>query len=506
MPLKSLTGWHEAAKPADVKRFCITLIIAAALGSCGQNSDTGPIDIGIIGGPQSLFQQGVRLSPAAQHVRAASFEGLVGLDPSGQIVPGIAERWIVTDDGRSYIFRLRNADWPDGEPISSNEVAAMLRDIIARLEGTSLGLDLAKITEIRAMTGRVVELRLSSPMPDFLRLLAQPELGFVKDGSGAGPMQMSREEGASVVELDALPPEARGLPALEDWEESARRLRVRAMPAEQGVEAFVNGEIDLLMNGRLSTFPLAQLGPLSRGAVQVDPTLGIYGLAFRTDAGLLGSAARREALSMALDRDSLIQPFGLGGWQSATWIVPPDMFSEPLIPPNRWASLSLDERRAIAARRITAWKAESGGEAVVRIGLPEGPGSELLFEQLAANWRRIGVESIKVRPGAGADIELRDRIARYSSPRWYLNQFNCGLEIGLCSPQADAIVDDALQLTDPLAKDRAFAQALEAMTADEVFIPLGAPVRWSLVRGALGSYVPNQWGLHPLFPISQPVR
>ncbi len=506
MPLKTLTGWQQAAKSAGVNRFCTTLIIAAALGSCGQNSDTGPIDIAIIGDPQSLFQQGVRLSPAAQHVRAASFEGLVGLDPSGQIVPGVAERWIVTDDGRSYIFRLRNGDWPDGEPIASNEVAAMLRDIIARLEGTSLGLDLAKITEIRAMTGRVVELRLSSPMPDFLRLLAQPELGFVKDGFGAGPMELSREGDSQVVELNAFPPEARGLPALEDWEEGARRLRVRALAAEQGVEAFVNGEIDLLMNGRLSTFPLAQLGPLSRGAVQVDPALGIYGLAFRTDAGLLGSAARREALSMSIDRDSLIQPFGLSGWQPTTSIVPPEMFAEPAIPAARWASLSLDERRAIAARRITAWKAERGGEAVVRIGLPDGPGSDLLFEQLAANWRRIGVESIRVRPGAGADIELRDRLARYSSPRWYLNQFNCGLEIGLCSPQADAIVEGAMNVTDPVAKERAFADALQAMTSDEVFIPLGAPVRWSLVRGALRSYVPNQWGLHPLFPISQPVR
>lgn len=489
-----------------MKRIWLSLAFVAALGSCGPSSESGPIDIAIIGETQSLFQQGVRLSPAAQHVRGASFEGLVGLDPSGQIVPGIAERWIVTDDGRSYIFRLRNSDWPDGEPITSNEVAAMLRDTLARLEGTSLGLDLAKITEIRAMTGRVVELRLSSPMPDFLRLLAQPELGFVKDGSGAGPMAMSREQDSPGVRLDAYPPEARGLPAREDWEEDARSLRVRAMPAERGVEAFVQGEIDLLMNGRLSTFPLAQLGPLSRGAVQVDPTLGIYGLAFRTDTGLFGNADRREALSMALDRESLIVPFGLSGWQPTTWVVPPAMFTEPPVPSTRWASLSLDERRAIAARRVTAWKAQTGGRAVVRVGLPEGPGSDVLFQQLAADWRRIGVESILVAPGAGADVELRDRIARYSSPRWYLNQFNCGLEIGLCSPSADAIVAQALRLTDPVAKEQAFAEALQAMTADEIFIPLGAPVRWSLVRGALRSYVPNQWGLHPLFPLSQPAE
>jgi hypothetical protein len=40
--------------------------------------------------------------------------------------------------------------------------------------------------------------------------------------------------------------------------------------------------------------------------------------------------------------------------------------------------------------------------------------------------------------------------------------------------------------------------------ADEVFVPLGVPVRWSLVRGSIDNYLANPWGLHPLFPLSQP--
>ena len=53
-------------------------------------------------------------------------------------------------------------------------------------------------------------------------------------------------------------------------------------------------------------------------------------------------------------------------------------------------------------------------------------------------------------------------------------------------------------------KERLFAEAQSAMIADEIFIPLGAPIRWSLVRGAVTGYAPNQWGMHPLFPLSQP--
>ncbi|QUL37503.1 ABC transporter substrate-binding protein [Erythrobacter sp. JK5] len=485
-------------------RFCLPALAAVFVAACGPSGDNGPVEVAIVGQPENLFETGVRLSPAAQHIRGATVEGLVALDPAGQIVPAIAERWIVTDDGLSYIFRLRASDWPDGQPITAVDIRDLLRAQIARLEGTSLGLDIAKVTDIRAMAGRVVELRLSSPMPEFLRLLAQPELGLVRSGAGSGPMVLAREGESAVARLIAIPPEERGLPAREDWQELARPLTVRAMPTEMAVEAFSNGDIDLLMNGRLSGFPLAELGPLSRGAVQVDPALGLFGLVFRSEDGVLADRGRREALSLAIDRSALIEPFGLGGWQPTSWVVPPELFDLVPVRQDRWSEQSLAARRSVAAQRIAQWRAAQGRPAEIRVALPPGPGSDLLFRQLARDWATIGVTAIRVAPDEGPDLELRDRLARYSSPRWYLNQFNCELEIGLCSPTADALVARSLGIRDPLAKQQTLAEAHAALIADEVFIPLGAPVRWSLVRGAIDAYVPNQWGLHPLFPLSQP--
>ena len=96
-------------------RLLFSILLAALLAGCGGREDDGIVDVAFISGGEELVVDGLRLSFAQQHVRGATSEGLVALDADGAVVPAIAERWIVADDGASYIFRLRNSDWPDGE-------------------------------------------------------------------------------------------------------------------------------------------------------------------------------------------------------------------------------------------------------------------------------------------------------------------------------------------------------------------------------------------------------
>lgn len=485
-------------------RFCWPILAAALLAACGPSGPHGPVEVAVIGSSESLFQQGVRLSTAAQHLRAATHEGLVALDATGQAVPALAERWIVTDDGLSYIFKLRDSAWPDGEAITAREVQRLLRADLAGLRGTSLGLDLTKIVEIRAMAGRVIEIRLSSPIPDLLHLLAQPELGLSRKGAGTGPMRMEQEAQGIIARLVALPPESRGLPAREDWQAAAREIRLRALPGARAVAAFSSGEVDVVLGGTVTHLPLADTGPLSRGTVRLDAALGVFGLIARNEKGVLATPELREALAMAIDRAALVQPFNIGGWEPSTWIVPRTIGWSAGPRAERWSDFSLDQRRAIAGRRIAAWKAANGGEANVRIGLPVGPGSDLLFQRIAADLRTIGVTAQQVPQGQRADLELVDRLARFLGPRWYLNQFNCGLDLGLCSQEADELVAQAVIAQDQAVEQQLLAEAQRRLIERQAFIPLGAPIRWSLVRGSIAGFAENPWGLHPLFPLSEP--
>lgn len=482
-------------------RFCLALLMTIGVLGCSAANDDGVVDVAFIGEDDSLFESGLRLSPGAQHIRAATAEGLVRLDAAGRATPALAERWIVADDGASYIFKLRDSDWPDGSPITGESVRDALQRNIRALQGTSLGLDLAAIRDIRAMTGRVVEIRLTSPMPDFLQLLAQPELGLLHDGEGTGPMTLLRD--GSVGTLSVVAPERRGLPQQEDWEEEFTPVSVSGMGAKQANEAFARNEVEVVLNGQIATLPVANTGALARGTVRLEAAIGIFGLQLADNEGFLASAANREALALAIDRPALLEPFNIGGWTPTTRIVAPDLPADSGLVGERWPDLTFAQRQAVARQRVNAWKRSEGSDSLpITIALPAGPGSDRIFRRLAEMYGEIGVNLRRVGEDEPAQLQLRDRTARYGAARWFLNQFHCTLTRGLCSPEADALVAQSLGASDPEESAALLAEAERELAAANYFIPFGAPIRWSLVRADVDGFQENAWAIHPLFPLA----
>lgn len=485
-----------------MRRSAFALALSGlVLAGCSSRANEGAVTVAVIGQQGDPFEAGTRLSYAGQLVREATAEGLVAMDGQGEVVPAIAERWIVTDDGKSYFFRIRGSDWPDGERLNAATVRDALNRVIRAYDGTTLGLDLAVIAEIRVMAERVIEVRLKSPMPEFLQLLSQPELGLRRANAGTGPMvRLESEDGT--LRLQPRPPQERGMPQRRDWDGNVLDVVVRGIPAKQAVSAFKRGEAELVLGGSLTNLPLADVGPLSAGTLRLDSGLGLFGIAFRHREGLLETAARREALSMAIDRARLIEPFNVAGWVPATRIVAPGLAGAGTARAERWPGMTLEQRRAEASRRLAAWGSATGKAQVLTIAMPDGPGSALLLGRLKEDFAAVGVRLENARDGDPADLILIDRLARYADARWFLGQFNCDVSRPLCSPDADVLVDQSLVAASPQDAAALLAAAENAMTGAEVFIPLGAPIRWSLVRGGVGGFALNRWGRHPLFPLA----
>lgn len=472
----------------------------AILGGCG-SADDATVGVAVIGESEVLTGDGIRLSNAGQLVRSATREGLVALGRDGEVVPAIAERWIVTDDGLSYIFRLRNSEWPDGSPLSAADVRDRLKQNLARLRDTSLGLDLAPVAEIRAMTGRVVEIRLSGPMPGLLQVLAQPEMGLERNGRGAGPMQIEPTEQGII--LQPVPPGSRGLPEPDDWRDAFRAVAVRVGSAEESVRAFDEGLVNLVLGGTVVDMPLADTGALSRGTIRLDAAIGLLGLEVVRDEGFLATAANREAVALAIDRERLVEPFNIGGWVATTRIVAPGLPDDDGSVAERWVDLPIEDRQARARVRVAAWESSTGEELVLDLYLPGGPGSDRLFTQIARGLAEAGIGLRRAESAATADLVLKDRLARYAGARWFLNQFNCAIYDGPCSAGADALVRQSLGAKTGPEQASLLAEAERLMLAENVYIPLGAPIRWSLVRGGLDGFDENRWSVHPLFALAE---
>lgn len=499
------------------------------LGACHRDNEA-VLDVAVVGAPVDLAARGARLAPAGQLVQAATAQGLVALDAQGQVVPALADRWIVTDDGDSYIFRLRDGTWPDGTPLTAQGVARALREAFAALRGAPLGLELGDVDEVRVMTDRVLELRLRRPVPELLQVLAQPELGLRRRGRGSGPLDLVRPAdarnapaetpaGASgEVRLAEIPAARLGLVADDEPAPPSRQVRLRVSSADVATAAFARGDVAVVLGGRFQDLPLAQAAAgLSRRALQIDPAPGLFGLAVVEGGGPLAWPEFREALAMAIDRDALASAIGLAGWASTMTIVPPGAGSaapadqgtspgaEPRAAAPAWSAVALETRRAEALARVARARARLGGRLpVLRLGWPQGPGADAVLARLTADFAAIGVTLARVPLEAPAELRLVDAVARYPGTMWYLNQLSCPARRVVCSPALDARLAIARAERDSDRRAALLAAVEAEFAAAGSFLPLGTPVRWSLARPGMPGFALNPAAFHPLPPLADP--
>ncbi len=420
-------------------------------------------------------------------MRDALAQGLVRFDANGQIEPGLAERWIVIDGGGSYIFRLREAKWNDGTAVTSEQIVPILRRLVSPRSGNPLAPFLTAIDEIVVMTPQVIEVRLSRPRPDLLKLFAQPEMAIINaKHRGTGPFRIIRS---------GPPPLLRPIPDPRrvDPDESATPkpeddVRLIAESPARAILRFARGASDLMLGGRFATWPLIDTAGVGSTAIRVDPAAGLFGLSIAARDGFLTDPANRQALSAAFDRASILAAVA-PNWDATDRLLPDALDSDapPQIP--GWALLTLDERRAGARARVMAW----GKPVRLRVALPQGPGANLLYGQIGATLLAIGITPERVAEDAPADLRLIDAVAPFDSARWYL-----ATACAPCGPAAQTAIEQARLAPTLAARSAAIAVADAAVNADTPFIPLARPLRWSLVSGRLRQYQTNIRAWHPL--------
>jgi ABC-type transport system substrate-binding protein len=180
---------------------------AALIGGCGGSAG----DQGTTAATEKVFNyvmvaEPKRLDPAFCYdlyegiVCGLMHEGLVIFGRENEILPGLAERWAISPDGRTYTFHLREAGFSDGRPVTSADVRYSFTRILRpatnserkwlfdSVEGADEVVS-GSATELRGLEtpdGRTVVLRLSRPDAAFLTKLAMPNAVIIPADSAGG--------------------------------------------------------------------------------------------------------------------------------------------------------------------------------------------------------------------------------------------------------------------------------------------------------------------------------
>jgi ABC-type transport system substrate-binding protein len=472
-------------------RLMLSWLLLLAMTACSNGIDNRRLRVDLIeDAPKALSIGYLPLPEASAYLRAATAQGLVAFDKQGRVIPALASRWIITDDGMSYIFRLNQAKWNDGRDVSSDDIAAILNTRIGELRGNRFGEELSVVDKAVAMTGKVIEIRLKAPAPNLLEIIAQPEFGLVFKGVGSGPMQAKTM--GTAMRLRMREQNERG-----DWVLAKEIVDLRNQTAGAALARYKLGDTDTVSGGRFQHLPLLEAANLPGSNIQFDPVPGLFGLVF-VDAGpFLSQQENREAIAMAIDRPKMLSSFGVLAWQETVTIAPEALQNRDPVPRPDWASNRIEDRKIVARNIIASWETRNGKVRRLRIGLPKGAGSRILFARLRSDMTAIGLDIEQVTVAQNPDLQLIDRVADMSSPIWYLNQLSCKYT-KMCSEQADALAGQSRQTTDIAERQRLLGEAEAKLQQTRNFIPLANPVRWSVTRDGLIGFNPNPRGWHLL--------
>lgn len=482
-----------------MRRIRALLLFAfVTLGPVGcHRQPQGTLKVVVIGGKPELRDPSLGPLTAPDAVLLESVaQGLVSFDPSGNIVGGLAERWNVSDDGLSYIFRLASMQWPDGKKITADQVAKILKRQLAGHSRNSLKDAAGAVQDVVAMTDRVIEIQLVAPRPNLLSLLAQPEFSILRGNFGTGPFRVA-STGAPGGELRLT----REIVSNDGEETRHEEILLAGAQTTDAIAGFVADRTDLVLGGTFADLPLTRRVRLAGGSLRFDPVSGLFGLVPSQTGGPLDRPEARQLLSQAIDRTNFVGALGVPGLAPRATLLEPGLDGIGAVAEPSWFAAPLADR--LATLRSTADKIFGQSKPIIGVFLPPGPGADSLMIEIRRDWGALGFNVVRVPIVAEADFVLIDELAPSSSPAWFVRRFHCGTS-RVCDATADQLMDSAREM--PVASQRyaLIMQAAARIEDQQLFIPITAPVRWSLVSGRIQNFAGNRYGRHTLSDLEQP--
>ena len=482
--------------PRLIGLLAAPLVLALLPSGCRDDRD-GPPQVIVIGPEPKLADPRLGpLNPSDALLLQNVAQGLVAFDQGGNIVAGLAERWNVSNDGLSYIFRIAPAQWADGSKVTAEQVARSLR---RQLQGSSRN-TLARPTRRGRRNRRDDRAGDRNPpqrAAPQLALLARP----ARNGDRPQrPWDRAIRDGRQ-VRRRRNPAQARRSSMSKPTTAARKRCCSPANRRTRRSRPSSPARADLVVGGTFADLPIARQVRRPRGALRFDPASGLFGLAPGGRGGVFESEEWRRLLNRAIDRNSFLAALAVPGLTPRATLLEAglDGISAPAAP--AWAAIPINDRRTRLATQAKALIGD-GGPLEIRVFLPRGLGGDVLFRQLELDWSVLGLKVVRASRADRADYVLIDEVAPSASPAWFARRFRCGAT-PVCDPEIDELLQAARDAQIPAQRYALISQAAAKIDDQALFLPIAAPVRWALVGGRIPSFAGNRFARHSLVGLSR---
>jgi oligopeptide transport system substrate-binding protein len=472
---------------------------------------------------------------SAANILRDLYEGLCSVAPDGRIVPGAAERWSVSADGRVYTFELRTqAKWSNGEPVTAADFVAGLRRSVDPATGSSYSQVLAPIENAEEILARRLppealgvdalgehrlRIRLRAPAPYLLGLLTHATTYPIHRPSLARYGSGFARPGRLV---------SNGAYRLHDWVvQSQVTLRrnpyyrdnahtqideVVYIPTENQdseLKRYQAGELDYTYEIPLVRAPeiRRQFGP----ELRIAAYSGTYYYGFNlTRPPFKDNRALRQALSMAVDRELIVRKLMHGVALPAWGWVPPGTWNYTPQRPH-WADWPAPRRLAEARRLYAAAGYSEDRPLEVELRYNTHDDHKRIALVIAAMWKQhLGVrtrlvnEEFKVflnnrKLRAVTEVFRGSWIADYDDASSFadvLHSSNGQNDPGYANPDYDALLAAAARESDPRRRRALLEQAERLMLADVPLLPVYFYVSKHLVKPWVQGWQDNLLDYH----------
>ena len=456
----------------------------------------------------------------ASNVLRDLFEGLVMEDPSGAYIPGAAESWSLSEDAKTYVFKMReNGKWSNGDVVTAEDFVYGLRRSVdpATLSNYSsmlypiknardivLGKRSSETLGVRANGPTTLIIELEEPTPYFLSLLThsttyathRPSVEkfgarFTRPGNlvGNGAFKLEEWRVQSHIKL---------VRNTEYWDNKNTTLEeVYYYPIDDVNSSFKRyraQELDFTETVLAEQLPwIRQCLP---GDLKISPYFGSYYYGFNnTQPPFKNKPKLRTALSMAVDR-SVITDIILGAGQIPAYSLVPSVKTFKAVPAN-WSQWTQEQRNQEAQRLYSEAGFSKEKPLEVEILYNTSDNHKRIALAIAAMWKQtLGVKTTlrnqewKVfletrRLKQGTQVYRAGWIGDYDDPYTFSQLLHSENEMnhpGYSSEEYDELINLAATKNAGESRLDVLRQAEKAMLEDMPIIPIYFYVSQHLIK------------------------